>query len=131
MLGALAGVGSLALLVVAGALSPAAAGHGTHEQLGLPACPWAESLGFPCATCGWTTAFSLAADGRLVDAARAQPFGAILALLTAGTVWGGLLIAATGSRLASAAGTMLLTPRALAIWTVALGLSWAYKAAVW
>lgn len=74
---------TLGLLIVAASLSPSATGHGTHTQLGLAPCGFLAATGFPCATCGMTTAFALAADGRLVSAWLNQPAGAVLALLTA------------------------------------------------
>ena len=48
---------ALAPLVIAAALSPSNAGHGTHRQLGLPACGWQTNMGLPCPTCGMTTSF--------------------------------------------------------------------------
>ncbi|HZW09136.1 MAG TPA: DUF2752 domain-containing protein [Phycisphaerales bacterium] len=128
---ALVGAGAcLALLVVASRLAPEAAGHGTHTQLGLPPCAWAEALGKPCMTCGMTTAFAYAARGDLLDSARTQPFGFVLAVLTAATGWGALHVAATGSMLAAAASRML-TPRLL--WTAGAMLlaAWGYKVLTW
>ncbi len=123
-------LGCLGVLVVGARLNPAGAGHGTHEQLGLPACAWAVSLGFPCATCGMTTAVSLASHGRVVEAAVTQPAGLVFALVAAGVFWGALHSAVFGSRL-DRVGAALVRPRV--IWG-ALGvvlLAWAYKAAVW
>lgn len=123
-------LGCLAVLIVGARLRPAGAGHGTHEQLGLPACAWAVSLGLPCATCGMTTAVSLACHGRIVEAAVTQPAGLVFALVTAGVFWGALHSAVFGSRLERVGGA-LVRPRV--IWG-ALGvvlLAWAYKAAVW
>jgi hypothetical protein len=57
-------------------LSPDPRGHGTHERLGLPPCSTMRLLGFPCPTCGMTTAFSLAARGRFAEAFQTQPAGA-------------------------------------------------------
>ncbi|MBX3377384.1 MAG: DUF2752 domain-containing protein [Phycisphaeraceae bacterium] len=118
------------LLAVAAWLTPSVYGHGTHTQLGLPSCPWPQTVGGPCPTCGMTTAFALAADGRLVDSFLVQPFGCILAVLTACGFWASLHIAATGSVAGRIYGKLLL-PRV--VWTMA-GLavaSWAYKWATW
>src|SRR5437773_24545 len=68
------------MLGVGAWLTPDGAGHGTHTQLGLPACAWAAVMHRPCPTCGMTTAVSLAAQGRLVDSFVAQPFGLVVAL---------------------------------------------------
>ncbi|MBK7406051.1 MAG: DUF2752 domain-containing protein [Phycisphaerales bacterium] len=118
------------LLSVAAWLRPSPEGHGTHEQLGLPPCAWAEAFGKPCATCGMTTAFACAAHGDLVGSARVQPFGFLLSLLVAATAWGAGHVAATGSRLGESA-VRLLTPR-VAIGLVGLLLAaWAYKMVTW
>src|SRR5690606_33691507 len=57
------GAGCLGVLGLAPWLTPAAAGHGTHGQLGLPPCGWVLAMGRPCPSCGMTTAFAHAADG--------------------------------------------------------------------
>lgn len=71
------------LLIVAANLTPDASGMGTHSQLGLAPCGFLDRTGVPCATCGMTTSFALAADGRLIASFINQPAGALLALLTA------------------------------------------------
>jgi hypothetical protein len=60
-------------------VSPDVRGHGTHEQLGLPPCGWARQ-GYPCPTCGATTAACLVVHGRLFSALHAHPFGAVVAV---------------------------------------------------
>ncbi len=60
--------------------TPDSRGHGTHEQLGLMPCASIELLGVPCPGCGVTTATSLFAHGRFVEAFVTQPFGFLLAL---------------------------------------------------
>lgn len=117
---------SLGLLVVASRLDAAPTGVGTHSQLGMAPCGFLDRTGMPCATCGMTTSFALAADGRLIDAFFNQPAGALLALLTA--------IVALLSAYAMVKG-MSLMPLVLALWkpmTIAaiaimvLG-AWGYK----
>ena len=71
------------LLAVAAWLAPDADGHGTHTQLGMEECVVLHSTGLPCATCGITTAFALAAGGRLIQSAITQPAGFVLCFLTA------------------------------------------------
>ena len=58
-----AGLTGLAVVTlgIARALTPAPAGFGTHEQLGLPPCAFLHWTGFPCPSCGLTTCFAHAA----------------------------------------------------------------------
>lgn len=130
---ALAGLiatGLLAGLVVARGLEPASSGFGTHQQLGLPACGWLASTGYPCPTCGFTTAFALAARGHFVLAWQAQPMALVAAVGAACGFWVGLHVAVFGSR-AGALCAKLLTPGV--IWSVALGwaVAWAWKSWTW
>jgi hypothetical protein len=74
---------SVTPLVVATTLVPAAAGMGTHRQLGLPSCTWPMFFGIPCFTCGMTTSFAHAVRGEWLGALWAQPGGFLLALLCA------------------------------------------------
>src|SRR5688500_10522680 len=70
----------LVLAALGTLLTPAPEGHGTHTQLGLPACSFMELTALPCPGCGVTTAAALAARGELARAFVVQPFGAALAL---------------------------------------------------
>lgn len=97
---------SMGLLLLSLWLHPSDGGVGTHEQLGLPACGLLEATGVPCATCGMTTSFSLAAHGRLIASFINQPGGAVLAILT--------------SMVAVASGFTLLT--GVSLWMMAAGL---------
>lgn len=117
---------ALAVLITAALIRPDPSGMGTHRQLGLPACGWLASTGYPCPTCGMTTSFSAAANAKPLAAFVAQPFGAMFALATAVFFWGALHIAMFGSNLARAF-ERLLAPRYL--WpTGALFLAaWLYK----
>ena len=96
----LAGLGlaaaSLGLLLLAASLSPAAAGTGTHTQLGMPPCGFLAATGLPCATCGMTTATALAADGRLLAAGWTQPAGLLFALAVGALAWLGAWLAWSG-----------------------------------
>jgi hypothetical protein len=120
----------LGVLVTAALLDPDTRGHGTHQQLGLPACGWATYFGKPCITCGMTTAFALAADGRLADSFRTQPMGMVLAVLAASTVWAAGHAAVFGSRMDRLL-VALLRPGFL--WTMGAMLlgAWVYKMVVW
>jgi len=123
-------VGGLTVLGLAAWITPDAAGHGTHTQLGLPDCAWAQAFDKPCATCGMTTSFSYASHGDLLGSAATQPFGFLLAVMTAAGVWGAGHVAATGSMIGVAAARLL---NAKVLWgSVALLLiAWAYKFVTW
>ncbi|MEP0848270.1 MAG: DUF2752 domain-containing protein [Phycisphaerae bacterium] len=79
------------ILGLAAYLKPDARGYGTHQRLGFAPCGFLLKTGYPCPTCGMTTAFSYAVRGRLVSAFLAQPAGLGLALATvlagAGAIW--------------------------------------------
>ncbi|MEM1185599.1 MAG: DUF2752 domain-containing protein [Planctomycetota bacterium] len=123
-------VACLAVLLIAAGLSAAPEGHGTHTQLGLPACGWATALGGPCPTCGMTTSFTCFADNRPAEAFATQPFGATLALVVAAGFWGGCWTLLTGDRIGTIFLRLLRPPL---LWTsaVAAGAAWAYKALTW
>jgi hypothetical protein len=96
---AIAGIvalGCLAVLVIAAWLRPDHGGTGTHRQMGFAACEFKARTGLPCPSCGFTTAFSYFAHGNFVASVYTQPMGALLAWVTAITVWVGLYIAVTG-----------------------------------
>lgn len=67
------------LLFMATRLTPSEKGFGTHCQLGLAPCLVPVVTGYPCPTCGMTTAFSLAVRGRWIHAFEAQPAGLVFA----------------------------------------------------
>jgi Protein of unknown function (DUF2752) len=97
ILAALIGLGCLAILITAAALTPAPEGVGTHAAgLNLPQCNFLRTTKLPCPSCGMTTSFTWFAHGNLVASAYVQPMGTVLALLAAACVWGGLYIAISG-----------------------------------
>jgi hypothetical protein len=65
---------------VAAQLIPSPRGYGTHQQLGYPACLMPILTGYPCPTCGMTTAFAYTVRGQLFSAFHAQPVGLALAI---------------------------------------------------
>ncbi|MCH7813425.1 MAG: DUF2752 domain-containing protein [Planctomycetes bacterium] len=75
-------VGCLAVLGLARTLAPDARGLGTHRGLGLPECGLVRAVGYPCPTCGMTTAFALTVRGHWLAAFRAQPAGLLVCLAT-------------------------------------------------
>ncbi len=80
--------GTVTLLSVALWVHPDASGLGTHKQLGFPSCTSVTLTGYPCPTCGMTTAFAHTVRGQLASAFMAQPAGMFLAL---GTIAAGIL----------------------------------------
>ena len=82
LIGGLVLCGSAAFLSVAAWITPDPAGFGSHHQLGYPPCTVLVVLGYPCPTCGMTTAFAHTVRGELLSAFKAQPAGLALALAT-------------------------------------------------
>lgn len=109
--------------------TPDPRGIGTHEQLGLEACGWPMHYGFPCPTCGCTTAACCVVHGRLIDAFVVQPFGATVALV-------GLMLAVHALRCLvrgrSFVDLLVVVPygRVLLGGFVLLAAAWGYKCAV-
>lgn len=121
--------GPLLLAAFAAWLSPDPRGYGTHEKLGLPPCVMMKWFHVPCPGCGVTTSVALAAHGRLLDAARTQPFGLLVALaIPAAAVW------AVAAHLRGRDLWRDLTSIRLGAWTwwlaAAIAAAWAYKIAV-
>ncbi len=123
-------LGCLALLASAARMDASPDGHGTHEQLGLPACSWPGLFDAPCPTCGMTTAFAHTADLNLAQAFITQPMGAILAVVTSVVFWFALHSVLTGSRALGLLGN-LATGRVAAIAIALLFGSWVYKIVTW
>jgi hypothetical protein len=90
------GVVSLLLVLTGRLLTPARVGYGTHQQLGLPACPFLSLTGLPCPSCGLTTSFSHAAHFDFGAALVVQPFGLVVFLLVMGWIPASLILACRG-----------------------------------
>lgn len=119
---------SMGVLLLAFWMHPSSGGVGTHQQLGLPACGLLESTGVPCATCGMTTSFSLAAHGRLIASFINQPGGAVLAIVTAMVAVASGFTLITGFSLwVMVSG--LLRPSFFILVGVFFALAWLYKIA--
>ena len=54
---------------------------GTHTQLGLPPCTFKTLTGLPCPSCGMTTSFALLVRGDVINSARANFVGTLLAVV--------------------------------------------------
>jgi hypothetical protein len=89
-------------LALAWCLTPRASGYGTHEQLAVPPCSFLVRTGYPCPSCGVTTAFVAAAHGRLVAGLQAQVFGVLLFAAVVLAAAAGAAELATGRNLLSA-----------------------------
>ncbi|MCP4713230.1 MAG: DUF2752 domain-containing protein [Planctomycetes bacterium] len=86
----------LITLAFAAWANPDPRGHGTHTQLGMPVCGFLERTGYPCVTCGMTTAFSHVVRGQILQAFVVQPAGALLAISCMFTLALGSLATLTG-----------------------------------
>jgi Protein of unknown function (DUF2752) len=75
----LGAIGLTAVLGVAHRLEPDPRGYGTHLQLGLSPCMFAQVTGYRCPSCGMTTSFAWFVRGRFDRAWRANPVGSLLA----------------------------------------------------
>jgi hypothetical protein len=71
-------LGVLMMVGVGLYLSPDPAGHGTHQQLGLPPCTIHFLTGRPCPSCGLTTSVSAIVHGQFALAWRANPIGFLI-----------------------------------------------------
>lgn len=120
----------LTVLSLGAWLNPSPQGHGTHKQLGLAPCMWAVALDKPCPTCGMTTSFSHAGEGSWIQAAKTQPMGMLLVLITATVFWGASVQAITGARINTVI-QPALRPRVFLILGIALVGAWIYKIATW
>lgn len=73
----------VAMLGVALWLRPAAKGYGTHTQLGLAPCTLTQIAGIRCPSCGMTTSWAYFVRGRVIQAAKTNSGGTLLAALAA------------------------------------------------
>lgn len=122
-------VGCVALLATAATISPEHAGLGSHRQLGLPACSVITLTGYPCPTCGMTTAFAFAVRGKFLSAFDAHPGGLCFALGVVVTGVVALAVLITGK--IWSVNWYRISPARVALGSVLLVLGgWAYKLAI-
>lgn len=88
--GALLGVGCVAILLAAWHIEPSCLPFGPETQLSMPSCGLQARTGYPCPTCGMTRAWAQAVRGNFVGAFQANIAGAILAVGCGLGVLGGL-----------------------------------------
>ncbi len=79
-------LGIALLLITARWLEPEPQGYGTHQQLGLPACPCWTLWDVRCPMCGMTTAWAWTTRGEWLLAADANAGGWLLALIALASV---------------------------------------------
>src|SRR3954470_7985132 len=75
----LGAIGLAAVLGVARRLEPDPRGYGTHTQLGLYPCMFAQVTGSRCPSCGMTTSFAWFVRGRFDRPWQAHAAGSLLA----------------------------------------------------
>jgi len=121
---------ALTVLGIAAWLQPSEAGHGTHTKLGLPTCTWTVWFDKPCPTCGMTTAFATAGEGRWIDSFVTQPAGMLLSVATAAAFWLGAHTLVTGSRLGDLL-AFATRPRPVAFMIAGFLAAWGYKLLTW
>jgi len=117
---------AVALLAAGFSLHPSASGSGTHQQFGLPPCSLLMLTGYPCPTCGVTTAFAWGIRGEVGQALLAHPAGLALALVVV------VSLVASSAALLTGRGWRLSTGRLPAAWLAALALGlvlggWGFK----
>jgi len=129
--GAVFALPSSAVLCIAAVLTPAAAGVGTHRQLGLAPCTMLAATGWPCPMCGMTTTFALLAHLRPVDALLNQPFGPVLFALTCVAAAVGWIDMLAASDVVGRVFVWLRPREARVAWGLLAGMmgGWLYKAA--
>lgn len=110
-------------------VTPDPRGYGTHEQFGTGPCGMLVVTGYPCPTCGMTTAFAYTVRGQWLRAFMAQPAGFLMAIGTAAAALVAVWVLVTGRwplRMA-----LVVTPYRLFLGLLVLLLGgWAFKLVV-
>ena len=94
--GLLVALGCMAILLLAWHLEPTNLPLGPQSYLSLPECAFQQRTGYPCPTCGMTTAWAKAVRGDLGAAFRANAAATVFALVCAAAALGGLATAFGG-----------------------------------
>ena len=84
------------MLLTAWHLEPSYLPLGSRSQLSFPGCAFRNRTGYPCPTCGMTTAWAKAVRADLISAFRANIAGAVLALAAVLGLLSGLATAVLG-----------------------------------
>ena len=96
--GFLIGLACVGILLAAWHLEPRHLPFGPESQLSLPGCGFRDRTGYPCPTCGMTTAWAKTVRGELYQGLQANIAGGILAIATVIAGIFGLATAAAGKR---------------------------------
>ncbi len=109
-------------------LTPSPKGLATHMELGLPPCGFYTVTGYPCPTCGYTTAVTHVAHLQWFQAIATQPAGAAVGFLAiAAVIFGGIGMV-TGRWTGPSPFFIAWHSRRITVCAVALVLAaWAYK----
>ncbi len=117
-----------AVLAIGSSLNPTGGPLAIRRELGTARCGFYTKFGFPCPTCGWTTAVSHLYHGQIFSALITQPAGAL---------FGALLVILFSLLIAGAWTGRWLGPSPLALWSrrwliaalaaVVLLAAWGYK----
>jgi hypothetical protein len=109
-------------------LNPSPAGLATHTQLGLPPCGFYTEYGWPCPTCGYTTAVSHVAHGQWLTAIATQPGGAMVGFLAVACVILGTVGLTTGKWYGPSFFWFAWNRWRILIWTlIVILVAWGYK----
>lgn len=92
-------LGAATLVGIGLYLTPDPAGHGTHQQLGLPPCTIYHLTGRPCPSCGLTTSVSAILHGQFALAWRANPIGFLIVASAAAVALNSLVALCAGRSL--------------------------------
>ena len=94
--GFLIGLACTVILLTAWHLEPDHLPLGSSSQLSFPGCAFWDRTGYPCPTCGMTTAWSRAVRGDLITASRANIAAVVLAVVALFAALFGLATALAG-----------------------------------
>ena len=95
---AVCALGGLGLVVIAALTEPDPVVGRTRSVLPIPRCGVLVRTGWPCPSCGMTTAFAYVVRGRLDRALLAQPAGALFGLVVSLGWPLGVVVAVSGRR---------------------------------
>lgn len=93
----------------------------THTQLGLPPCNMVLLTGKPCPSCGMTTSFSLLMHGDLINSAKANWVGMLLAMYWAALIPWAAISAYRGRLMYVRSGERMMTISVVVIMVLMLG----------
>jgi hypothetical protein len=123
-------VASLSMLGLGLYMTPSPLGYGTHSRwLHLPPCGFLTITGYPCPTCGCTTAVTWLAHGHLWKSITTQPFGALVGLIAIAVIPLAIVGAWKGKWIGPSPMWVSFHWRSITFFLLAfIALSWLYKA---